>query len=499
MKIAVLGGGLGGLAAAIATKARIPNAQVTIFEKNQTFGGKAQRHIATVRKAGEDLQFTFDTGPTLMTMKEVVEELFALASQPCPLIFEKLEPITRYFFEDIQVDSSHDIETFKHELSKLSSVDAANLGRFFKYTQRLFKLSNETFIKRPIFSLRMNLQVAKSIPFLWRLDPFRSVRQSIDSYFQDERVRNLFYRYTTYTGSDPYKAPATLNLIPYVEHILGSYYIKGGIYELVEALIRLARDLGVELRLNSEISQIISEAGKRGITQNAKIRGLMVNGAEERFDAVISNADVVHTYKLLDDKMHAKRVKLEPSCSGLVFLWGVRGKSNLAHHNILFSNNYPDEFKAIEERRVPLDPTIYIVASSKSDPHHAPSGYENWFILVNTYPVNGHYPQAHVDEIKRKIFNKLKTAKLDITAENIIYEHTISPEDILRNTNSNQGSIYGISSNSRYTAFMRQPNRERSYQGLYFAGGSAHPGGGMPMVIRSGLIAAEAVARDNTK
>ena len=347
---------------------------------------------------------------------------------------------------------------------------------------------------------------------------------------QIPRLIQLFDRYATYNGSDPFQAPATLNIIPYIEYGLGGYYVKGGIYRLVDALVRVAREVGVQFRTSTRVEKICHD--------HKRVSGVQVNGEKVASDYVLCGADAVVAYdeliltknatpkprtrfqmfknmrafsvlsmlkaRVLGQEHQERRERLnrlEPSLSGMVFLWGVRAKhSKLMHHNIIFSSDYAAEFKQIfKHRQVPDEPTIYIAITSKTDAGHAPDDGENWFVLLNMpYLVPGQVWAQEKCRMRAVVLNKLKQLGFDI-ADQIEVEQVYTPEDFSQLYASNQGSIYGISSNSKTTAFKRLPNRSRILDGLYFAGGSVHPGGGIPLVILSGKMAAALIAEDQEK
>jgi len=484
--VLVIGGGLGSLSAAI----RLAKAglRVILFEKNPTLGGKMSEY----RQSG----FRWDTGPSLLTMPFVVEEIFKSVGQKRSdyLNFLALEPLCRYFFSDYtKLDASSDRKKMLLALSKFSPSQQQGYLDFIKYAGKIFNTAAEIFLFTPIHEMK-KLFKAQNIPLLFklsRIDPFRNVNQAVSCFFSDQRLVQLFNRYATYNGSDPFKAPATLNIIPYVENELGGYYIQGGMYQLVKALEKLARQLGVEIFTSSKVDKIKQI--------NKKITGLIVQGRFISADYVVCGADVVETFNSLLDNFGDQRDKLnslEPSLSGMVFLWGVtRTFPSLAHHNILFSSDYRREFSQIfDDHQAPDDPTIYIAISSKSDPSDAPAASENWFILLNMPYL--HKKQNWHDErlrMKEIVLQKLLRYGLDISSH-IQYEKCITPYDFYESFASNRGSIYGLSSNSRFTAFRRPANRSRLIKGLYFVGGSTHPGGGIPLVLLSGKIVAELIA-----
>lgn len=487
-RVLVIGAGLGALSGAL--RLAKMGFDVTIFEKNAAAGGKLNE-----KKIGA---YRFDTGPSLLTMPFVIDELFAYCGRARQdfLEFMPLEPICRYFYPDgATLDASAEVERMKRELARLSPRDAAVYENFLAYTERLYKLTADVFLFSPIHEFAAMLKW-KNLPTLLRLpqiDPWRTVHGGVARFFQDARLVQLFDRYATYNGSDPYRAPATLNVIPYVEYVLGSYYIRGGMYRLAEALLVLANQLGVKIHLSARVEKILHD-GRR-------VNGLQVHGEKIAADFVLCGQDVVVAHNELLDGCTKRREqlnRLEPSCSGLVWLWGVKKQHPaLAQHNIFFSADYQKEFAQIFDEKIPPeDPTIYVAITGKSDPAHAPAGGENWFVLVNMPYLTGkiNWPQE-VPRQRARILEKLRRRGFDI-ANQIEAEFVLSPEDFYKNYLSNRGSIYGISSNHRRTAFKRPANRSRDLRGLYFAGGSTHPGGGVPLVMLSGKIAAELMAKN---
>ena len=488
-EVAIIGGGLGALSGAIRL-ARL-GFSVQLFEKNPTIGGKVNEVILE--------GYRFDTGASLLTMPFVIDELFDFAGfkRSDYLDFVSIDPICRYFFSDGSVmDASADKAKMKAAIAELSSDDVEAYTRFLKYAERIHDLTAEIFMFTPIheFGKLMRLQYFRTLFRLHQIDPFRTVHESVSRFFSDPRLVQLFDRYATYNGSDPFQAPATLNIIPYIEYGLGGYYIKGGIYRLIDALEAVACGLGVQIWTSARVEKICHD-GKR-------ISGVQVNGEKLETDYVVCGADAVIAHaELIDGYQHRseKLNRLEPSLSGMVFLWGIKGKyPALGHHNIIFSGEYDAEFKQIfKHQRVPDDPTIYIAITSKTDTGHAPADGENWFVLLNMpYLAPGQMWEKEKVRMRTAVLDRLKQHGFDI-ADQIEVEQIYTPKDFSELYASNQGSIYGVSSNSRTTAFKRLPNRSRVLKGLYFAGGSVHPGGGIPLVILSGKMAATLIAEDH--
>jgi phytoene desaturase len=311
------------------------------------------------------------------------------------------------------------------------------------------------------------------------------------AFFGDPRVVQLFDRYATYNGSSPFMVPATLNIIPHVEFGLGGYAVEGGIYAIPKALAALAEKLGVHFHYETPVQSIG--------TQKGKITGIVVGAQRRDYPVVISNADVMVTYRLLGDHsapLLRRYHRLEPSSSGLVFYWGIKAKTPLDVNNIFFGADYPGEFQSLfKEGRCPDDPTVYVNITSKVSGSDAPAGGENWFVLVNAPRDAGQDWDSEVERIREKVWQRVERALGTGIRDTLVCEEVMTPADIAARTGSPGGSLYGISSNSRAAAFLRHPNRSRRHKGLYFCGGSAHPGGGMPLVILSGKIASDLVQK----
>ncbi|MDE0014291.1 MAG: phytoene desaturase family protein [Candidatus Poribacteria bacterium] len=487
-KVAVIGGGLGALSGAIRL-ARL-GFSVRLFEKNPKVGGKVNEVVLE--------SYRFDTGASLLTMPFVIDELFDFAGfkRSDYLDFVSIDPICRYFFSDgSEMDASADKAKMRTAIQQLSPDEVEAYERFLNYAEQIHTLAAEIFMFTPIHEFRKLLKPRhfQTLFRLHQIDPFRTIHQSVSRFFSDPRLIQLFDRYATYNGSDPFQAPATLNIIPYVEYALGGYYVKGGIYRLIDALAVVARELGVQIHTSAKVEKICRD-GKRA-------SGVLVNGEKIESDYVLCGADAIVAHDELIDGHQNRRERLnrlEPSLSGMVFLWGVRAKHpKLAHHNIIFSSDYDAEFKQIFKRQqVPDEPTIYIAITSKADASHAPVDGENWFVLLNMpYLAPGQIWEKEKDRMRSVVLDKLKRLGFDIE-DRIEVEQIYTPEDFSELYASNRGSIYGISSNSKTTAFKRIPNRSRILDRLYFAGGSVHPGGGIPLVILSGKMAAALIAEN---
>lgn len=492
MKISVIGAGLGGLSAAAILAAQ--GHAVDLFEQNETPGGKMQEiHING---------FRYDTGPSLLTMPFLVERVFELCNKNAADYLEwfSVEPGCRYQFPDGTVFTNYqDPVKNRNELMRIAPEDVESWESFLDYSAELYRRTADTFLFNPLQHLQdYNL---KSLPDIWKIDAFSTVAKRVDDFFSSPRLRQLFKRFTTYNGSSPYLAPATLNIIPYVELQLGGYYIKGGMYNLVEALTRLAGDCGVRIHTGIPIDLIVPDPARK-----RTISGLMINGSLYEADAVVANSDATETYtnllprNALSRARRGKISRIEPSCSGFVVMLGIdRTYEQLEHHNIFFSENYEDEFRAIFERQeLPDEPTVYITNTSHTEPEDAPAGCSNLTLLVNApYTANGQLWHEWMETYTDHIIHTLEGRGLEHLKESIVVRDTITPADFERIYRSNRGSIYGTSSNNRSAAFSRPRNKSPWFDNLFLCGGSTHPGGGIPLVLQSAINVGTLVKRQS--
>ncbi len=489
--VVIIGAGLGGLAAAIRLAAR--GATVEIFERNPTPGGKVNLH----RAAG----YSFDTGASLLTMRHVVGDLFAAAGGrrlEDYLDLRPLDPICRYRWPDgTTFDASSDLDKTEAEIERIAPGDVAGFRRFLADARRKYEVAERTFLAHSLNDLPRLLR-PRYARDLAAISSWRALDAHVARHFRSPYLRQLFDRFATYNGSSPYRTPATFALIPYVEFGLGVWYVQGGMYELPTALTRLAGELGVTITTNAEVERIIIEDGRaRGVR--------LTSGAERRADVVLANSDAIETYRNLIEPSarraftDRKLARAEPSCSGFVLLLGTtRRYPQLAHHNIFFSPDYPGEFRHIfDEGRPAPDPTIYVCATSHTDATQAPSGHENLFVLVNAPATSERTDWVReAAGYRALVVNKLEAYGLEGLRAAIDYEHVITPEDFRLTYHAHRGALYGLSSNKLTSAFLRPPNKARDIEGLYFAGGTTHPGGGIPLVLLSGKMAAEMIEKD---
>ncbi len=486
--IIIIGAGIGGLSAAIRLAAA--GRRVIVYEQNEAIGGK----MSQVCERG----FRWDTGPSVITMRAVFEELFAAAGRRLEdyLTLLPVEPLTRYFYPDgVIFDASRDLAKTTAQIAALEERDVEGYLAYLAYAARIHRLTSPVFIYDEPPSWRSFLRVPPTHAL--KIDGLRKMDTAIRSFVRSPHLHQLLGRFATYVGASPYQAPATLNVIAHVELTGGVWYPQGGIYTIAQALARLAEELDVEIHTGCPIEQIQ--------LNGSQVQGVVLkNGTRQLAEAVIANVDVTTVYqKLLPPTIATPRrldrlTRFEPSCSGFILMLGLNKQHpDLAHHNIFFSDDYPGEFADIFERGLPPQkPTIYAAITSKTDPDHAPPGHENWFILVNAPPVGSKFDwTSQATAYRDRVLDYLAEFGIDIR-ENIVVERMMTPADLARHTGAWRGALYGASSNSPWTAFRRPNNRARDVRGLYFAGGTTHPGGGVPMVTLSGKVAAGMVLAD---
>jgi phytoene desaturase len=485
----VIGAGIGGLSAAIRLAAA--GQRVLVLEQNAQVGGK----MGEVCAGG----FRWDTGPSVITMRPVFDDLFRAAGRRLEdyLDLVPVEPLTRYFFADgKRLDATADLGCMAAQIEQIEPRDVEGYLAYLAYAARLHRLTGPAFIYGDPVSPRTFLQVPVSE---WpHIDGWRTMHTAIRSFVRSPHLQQLLGRFATYVGASPYRAPATLNVIAHVELTGGVWYPRGGIYAIAHALQRLACELGVELRTNTRVEQIEIRDGH---TVGVRAEGSVIAARH-----VISNVDAATTYaKLLPaGTVSARTVRAltsaEPSVSGFILLLGVRGEHpQLAHHNLFFCADYAREFEAIFRRGVPPDdPTVYVAITSKRDAQHAPPGCENWFVLVNAPPLGPHYDwTTRAADYRDRVLGTLARHGFDIR-DKIAVERTLTPLDLERLTGTRRGALYGASSNSMFAAFRRPHNESPEVPGLYLAGGTAHPGGGVPMVMLSGAAAARRILKRET-
>jgi len=481
---AVIGAGIAGIASAI----RLANKgyEVHIFEANSYPGGK----LSSFELNG----YRFDAGPSLFTLPHLVDELFQISGKNPQDYFEyiRLEEACRYFWDDgVRLTAHANQEDFAKEIEEKLGEPAEHVVAHLRDSAVKYDVTEKLFLHRSLhkISTYFNRDALKGYANMHRLDAFTTMNRANERRFQNPRVVQLFNRYATYNGSDPYQTPATMNIIPHLEYNIGAFFPKKGMVDITESLVKLAEDLGVKFHFNTKVEKIE--------TSGNQITDLKFEQKSHSFDIVVSNMDVVNTFrKLLPDAKQPERILRQPkSSSALIFYWGIKKSfSELGLHNIFFSNDYRAEFEQLfQEKTIYSDPTIYLNITSKHKADDAPEGGENWFILVNAPNNDGQNWDLLIEQTRQAVFKKL-SHNLGVSVEQLVEcEEILDPRSIESKTSSSQGALYGNSSNNRFAAFLRHANFSREFENLYFVGGSVHPGGGIPLAILSAKIAADLI------
>jgi phytoene desaturase len=477
----VIGAGIAGLSSAIRLAAK--GVHVTVLEQQDTYGGKMG--------VWEQDGYRYDTGPSLFTMPQYVNELLTIdGKSDVTFEYDELENICNYFWEDgTQMAATKDIEQLKDEFLKQLSEPKENIDAYLADSKIKFEITNHVFLEKSLHKLKTYLSwgTVKSFFRLSKVDIFKNMNVQNELSFNNPKTVQFFNRYATYNGSNPYQASATLNVIPHYEFGFGAFFPKKGIRSIADALYQKAIHLGVIFQFGTQVSNV-EKVGER----------YSVNGDTES-DILICNMDVASAAKgPLKNFVSSKREKYEPSSSALIFYWGIdREFKELDLHNILFSSDYKKEFENIfQNRKIDDDPTVYIHISSKCKVDDAPIGAENWFVMVNAPYVAGQDWEKMINEARENILIKVSKRLGTDISQHIKLEHKLTPELIQSKTGSYKGALYGSSSNDRMAAFLRQPNFSSEHKGLYFCGGSVHPGGGIPLCLLSGKITTDIIAHD---
>ncbi len=486
----IIGSGVAGLA--IATRLAIQGFAVKLFEKNAWPGGK----LSMFTKDG----YRFDAGPSLFTQPVNIKELFEAAGEPIDDFFSyrTVEIACHYFFENGKIFKAYaEPEKFASEMERSIGEPAGNTANYLADAKNLYDHVGTIFLNHSLHKKTtwLHKRALTALRYVKRAYLFSSLQQYNRRKFKTAEAVQVFNRFATYNGSNPYKAPAMLSLIPHLEINEGVFYPRGGMVSITNALYNLAKKKGVQFYFNAQVDSIVH-------ADNTAI-GIVTGNKNIHADLVVSNGDIYFTYKhLLRQPATAKKVlKQERSSSALIFYWGI-GKSfdSLGLHNIFFSNDYKQEFDHIFNRKtLGDDPTVYINITSKEDPDDAPVGKENWFVMINV-PANSGQDWDKIKERARQyIVTKLSRLLQTDIASLIESETIMDPGIIEERTGSFMGSLYGTSSNNRMAAFLRSANFTSEIKNLYFCGGSVHPGGGIPLCLKSAAITAAIIQKDQQR
>ncbi|MES2555475.1 MAG: 1-hydroxycarotenoid 3,4-desaturase CrtD [Bacteroidota bacterium] len=477
----VVGSGIAGIAGAIRLACK--GYYVTVLEANAYPGGKL-----TELQLGN---YRFDAGPSLFTLPHLVDELFELAGKhPADYFsYDQLETSCQYFFEDgTTLQFFADQARLLEEVTIKLQVDSKPLEDHLKRSKLIYDATHKAFMERSLhrFSSYISTDILKCMAHIPKLNLFTTMHKVNQQRLNHPKLVQLFDRYATYNGSNPYSAPGILNLIPHLEHGFGTFFPRKGMHSITTSLLQLAEELGVQFRFNERVEEIVVEA--------KRVIGVRTISSFYPANTVLCNSDIkpAYTHLLKQQPQPKKTLAREPSSSAMIFYWGIRHSfPQLDLHNIFFSDDYQGEFEAIfGNKAVSNDPTIYVHVSSKKVSDDAPSGCENWFVMVNVPHNQGQDWEILRKQIRISVLEKLSRILQTDIAPLIEEEDYLDPLRIEERTGSFAGALYGASSNERMAAFFRHPNFSK-IDGLYFAGGSVHPGGGIPLCLLSAKIACD--------
>ncbi|WP_209332139.1 1-hydroxycarotenoid 3,4-desaturase CrtD [Lunatimonas salinarum] len=483
-KAIVIGSGIAGLAAAV----RLKNLgyAVEVFEANSYPGGKlSEIQIGNYR---------FDAGPSLFTLPEHVEELFRLSGKTPEEHFEyiRLPVLCHYFWEDgTRLKAHADPEKFAQEVADKLGEPAEHVRKSLDRSAYMYRHLAPLFMHRSLHRWKtwVNRKAMASYLRMGKLGIFGTMNGANQKQFRNPKMVQLFNRYATYNGSDPYQTPATLNIIPHLEYNMGAFFPKKGMHDITLSIYRLALDMGVTFHFNQKVDKILVE--------NGNAVGIRVAEKSYQGDLVVNNMDMVNAYRhlLSDQKQPQYLLKQPKSSSALIFYWGIKKSfRELDLHNIFFSEDYQAEFSHIfQQGRIYHDPTVYINITSVYKSDDAPEGGMNWFTMINTPNNQGQDWEKMIADARKNIIQKINRILQTDLEPLIEVEEVLDPRTIESKTSSSQGALYGNSSNNRYAAFLRHANDSSEIRNLYFCGGSVHPGGGIPLSLLSAKIMTEMI------
>jgi phytoene desaturase len=522
MKIGIIGAGIAGLAAAarLASKGH----EVHVFEANSYAGGKLSEF--SLRVEGDDTRvYRFDAGPSLFTMPQYIEDLFKAADVPMTNYFayDTMPDVCHYFWQDgTALTAWADPNKFAEEVHNKLNIKPLVVKKTLAAAKRKYDMTGVIFLENSLHKAKtwLTAKVLKSLILMPTFDIFKTMNATHERLAEGHpKFVQLLNRFATYNGSNPYRASGMLSVIPHFEHGIGCFYPVGGMNRITQAVYNLGKTKGVQFHFNTLVKEIIVDYGQvKGVKivqndgQNGRTNSLAIDAYHDStsiagefihpkndirlidFDRIVSNMDVYFTYKkLLPREKHPERtLNQERSTSALIFYWGVKKSfPQLGLHNIFFSDNYKEEFDVLDKGDVGNDPTIYVNITSKLTPTDAPKNCENWFILINVPHNEGQDWQTITKCTRQVVIDKMSRA-LNVDFQELIeVEDVLDPLSIEAKTASFGGALYGTSSNALMSAFMRHPNFSSSIDGLYFVGGSVHPGGGIPLALLSAKIVDE--------
>ena len=490
-RVTVIGAGLGGISAAISLKAA--GYDVEVFEKNSQIGGK----LNVMEKDG----FTFDLGPSIFTLPQFFQDLFERAGKKMDdyVQLDAVTPHWRNLFENKPtIDLYQEEDLMRRELDKLPGDPEAHwreFKAFLTYGREQYDIVNDGYFDKGLDNLWEFISYYKLKLLGGKIDYKNTMSESIHQRLSDPQLRMIFEYFIKYVGSSAMDSPGYMNLMPMIQFDYGLWYVRGGMYNLAKGLGKLMEEMGIPIHLNADV-EAIEKSGKR-------VTGIrMTDGTVHASDIIVSNMEVIPAYKKLLNEPISFTRKLEkfaPACSGIVLHIGTNKLfPQLAHHNFFYSEDQHKHFDTVfHKKQLPQDPTLYVVAPTRTDPSKAPEGCDNIKILPHIPPLEEGSDITHEDYValKDRCIDKMERCGLTGLRESIVVEDLLTPVDIERMYRSNRGSIYGVVTDWKLNYGFKAPKTSTRYKNLYFTGGSTNPGGGMPMVVLSGQQCADRIIK----
>ncbi len=486
-KVIVIGAGLGGISAAIMLK--INGYDVEVFEKNEKIGGK----LNTINEQG----YVFDLGPSILTLPQYFRSLFEASGRNMDDYFQMqtVRPHWRNFFEDgTIVDLDPDMNLMKNQLDKYGTNTFNEFRKFLDYSEQQYDILAKGYFDNGLDSTR-DFMKYYDLSAVFNIDLFKTMHKSAVKYLKNPYLIDIMDYFIKYVGSSAYDAPGFMNLMPTIQFKYDLWYVPGGMYNIAIGFKKYMDELGIKINFDSEVRRIIKEKDR--------VTAIEAKNEIHRADIIVSNMEGIPAYKNLlneDESFLKKFRRFEPACSGLVLDLGLDIQyPQLAHHNFLFSGDQKHHFDIVfKQKKLPPDPTIYLVDASKSDPTVAPEGCSGLKVLPHIPYINekNRYTQEDYYRLKEVVIDKLERMGLTDLRKHIVYEHILTPIDIERMYNSNGGSIYGVVSDMMKNFGFKLPKKSKKYKNLYFTGGSVNPGGGMPMVLLCGQNVCKSILAD---
>lgn len=486
----VIGAGIGG----IATAARLAKNgyDVTVLEKNATPGGRCNQILHEGHR--------FDIGPTLFLMPEVWEETFNALGEKMSdhLNLIRIDPTYKIRFDDgLGIELTSNLGRMQTQLENVEPRAFTGFLNYLAEGAKHYKISLEKFVGRNFFTVFEYFSLS-NLPLLFKLKALEKHYNNTGRYFEDERLKAAFTFQNMYLGLSPYDAPATYSLLQYTELAEGVWYPLGGMYAAIQALTKVAVNLGVKFIYNSAVSQIkiAGSLADRVVTEDGKIYPA---------DVFVGNADLPYIYdQLLPDRKEAKKLVEDKkyTCSTIMFYWGVNKEyPQIAHHNVFLGGDYKKSFDQIfNDHTLPEIPSFYVHAPKRTDPSAGPQGQETLYVLVPVGHLDAKTEQdweALVARARHTVLSRLKNElNMDDLEENIKFELNFQPKDWKERFNLVKGSAFGLSHNFWQVGYLRPQNRHKKYKNLFFTGASTHPGTGLPIVLLSARLTTERILKE---